>query len=185
VGAARQRRATPAKEAIMIDRYGSMGRGIGLRQLMDRMLEDAFVVPREGSTEGWGGPVMDVYEEGDNLVVEAHLPGTKPEDLDLNVEQGVLTISGRTESEQERKERNYLLREKRSGRFTRSLQLPSGYNTENCQANFEQGVLRLTFPKAEEAKRRRIQIGTGGQQAIEGKQPQAADGTRMKPEDRA
>ena len=174
----------------MIDRYGFPGRAMGLRQLMDRMLEDAFVMPREGG-EGWGGPAMDVYEEGDALVVEAHLPGLKPDDIDVQVERGVLTISGKTESEQERKERNYLLREKRSGRFSRSLQLPAVYQTENCRASFEDGVLRLTFPKAEEAKPRRIQIGTGGQQrVIEGqktemRQPQAAGRTRLKPEDRA
>ncbi len=153
----------------MIDRHGSMGRGIGLRQLMDRMLEDAFVMPREGG-EGWGGPAMDVYEEGDDLVVEAHLPGIKPEDVDVSVERGVLTISGKTESEQECKERNYLLREKRSSRFTRSLQLPAMYQADNCRADFENGVLRLVFPKAEEAKPRKInvQVGGGSRQAVEG-----------------
>ena len=106
----------------MIDRYGNPGQAFSLRQLMDRMLEDAFVMPRNGG-EAWGGPAVDVYEEGDNLVVEAHLPGIKPENLDVTVERGVLTISGTTESEQERKDRNYLLREKRSGRFSRSIQL--------------------------------------------------------------
>jgi HSP20 family protein len=148
----------------MIDRYGMMGRGMSLRQLMDRMLEDAYVMPRERGGEGWGGPALDVFEEGDNLVVEAHLPGLKPDDLDVNVERGVLTISGQSETEEERKGRNYLLREKRSGRFSRSLQLPSTYRTEECQASFDNGVLRLSFPKAEEAKPRRIQLGTGGQQ---------------------
>jgi HSP20 family protein len=146
----------------MIDRYGSPGRGIGLRQLMDRMLEDAFVMPREGGTENWGGPAVDVYEDGDNLVVEAHLPGMRPDDIDVQVERGVLTISGKTETEQEQKERNYLLREKRVGRFSRSLQLPPMYQTENCRADYEDGVLRLVFPKSEEAKPRRIQLGSGG-----------------------
>ena len=170
----------------MIDRHGSFGRAASLRQLMDRMLEDAVVMPREGGGEGWGGgPALDVYEEGDTLVVEAHLAGIRPEDLEVNVERGVLTISGRTESEQERKERNYLLREQRSGRFTRSLQLPASYDTEACRASFEQGVLRLSFPKSEAAKPRRIQIEAGGQRSLEGQQPQAAGGTRRKPEDRA
>ena len=174
----------------MIDRFGATGRPMSLRQVMDRMLEDAFVLPREGSGEGWGGPAIDVYEEGDNLIVEAHLPGIKTEDLDINVERGVLTISGKTEREQERTERNYLLREQRSGRFTRSLQLPATYQGEQCQATYENGVLRLTFPKAEEAKPRRIQLNTGGQQAIEGQaregqQPAATRGVRRKAEDRA
>jgi HSP20 family protein len=149
----------------MIDRQGSFGRGMSLRQLMDRMLEDAFVMPREGGAEGGGSPSMDVYEEDDKIVVEAHLPGLKPDDLEVHVERGVLTISGRTEAEQERKERNYLLREKRVGRFTRSIQLPASSTSDPSEATFEQGVLRLVFPKAEEAKPRRIQLGTGGQPA--------------------
>ena len=175
----------------MIDRYGAMRQPMGLRQLMDRMLEDAFIMPREGSGQSWGGgPAMDVYEEGDNLVVEAHLPGIKPDDLDVHVEQGVLTISGHTEGEDERKDRNYLVREKRAGRFTRGIQIPPSYNTENCQSHFEHGVLRLVFPKAEEAKPRRIQIGTGGQRTSntqQGTAPQfeASGGVRRKAEDRA
>jgi len=145
----------------MLDRYDPFGRAMGLRQVMDRLLEDAFIVPRPGGTES--SPSVDVYEEGDNLIVEAHAPGFKPENLDVNVERGVLTISGQSEAEQERKERNYLLREKRSGRFTRSLQLPPSYTTDPTQATFEHGVLHLVFPKAEEAKPRRIQLsGTGG-----------------------
>lgn len=157
----------------MIDRHGTLGRAMSLRQLMDRMLEDAYVMPREGGAEGGGSPSMDVYEEGDNIVVEAHLPGLKPDDLDVNVERGVLTISGRTEAEQERKERNYLLREKRVGRFTRSVQLPASYTADPSEATFDQGVLRLVFPKAEEAKPRRIQLGTGGPRAVSGGQGQA------------
>ncbi len=148
----------------MLDRYDPSGRATSLRQMMDRLLEDAFVMPREGTAAG--GPTLDVYEERDNLVVEAQLPGMKPDEIDVNVEQGVLTISGRTEAEEERKERNYLLREKRTGRFTRSLQLPAVYNAEPSEATFENGVLRLVFPKAEEAKPRRIQISTGGQRAM-------------------
>jgi len=101
----------------------------------------------------------------------------------------MLTISGHTEAEQEHKERNYLIREQRAGRFSRSFPLPPSYNTENCQSHFEHGVLRLVFPKAEEAKPRRIQIGTGGQRTSDGQQgtaPQfeASGGVRRKTEDR-
>ena len=175
----------------MIDRYGPFGRAAGLRQMMDRLLEDAVVLPREGGGEGWAGLAVDVYEEGDDLVVEAHLPGVRPDDLDVNVERGVLTISGQTEPDREQQQRNYLLREQRSGRFTRSLQLPSSYDTESCRATFEQGVLRLAFPKADAAKPRRIRIGTGGRQGvIEGqasgpKEARPAGGVRRKAEDRA
>jgi HSP20 family protein len=142
----------------MIDRNESFGRAMGLRQVMDRLLEDAFVMPRGGEGQTWNGPALNVFEEGENLTVEAQLPGIKPEDLDINVEQGVLTISGQTKAEEERKERNYFVREHRVGRFSRSLRLPATYNADACSASFEHGVLRLVFPKSEAAKPRRIQI---------------------------
>ena len=149
----------------MLDRHDAFGRAMGLRQVMDRLLEDAVVMPRVGDGQSMGGPALNVYEEGDQLTVEAQLPGLKSEDLDINVEQGVLTISGQTITEEERKERNYLVREHRTGRFSRSLRLPATYDSEGCTAHFEHGVLRLAFPKSEAAKPRRIQIG-GSQSAM-------------------
>lgn len=156
----------------MIDRYDPFGRTMGLRQVMDRLLEDAVLMPRQGT--GGAGPSVDVYEEGDNLIVEAQLPGFTPENLDVNVERGVLTISGQTEAEEERKDRNYLLREKRSGRFTRSLHLPPAYAADPNQATFEHGVLRLVFPKTEEAKPRRIQLSGTDQPAMTSGQQKTA-----------
>ena len=69
----------------MINRYDPIGRGLGLRQVMDRLLEDAVVMPGQGATGG--GPAVDAYEEGDELVVEAQLPGMKPADIDVSVEK--------------------------------------------------------------------------------------------------
>ena len=150
----------------MLDRHDTYGRAMGLRQVMDRLLEDAFVMPRPGDGQGMSGPALNVYEENDQLTVEAQLPGLKPEDLDINVEQGVLTISGQTTTQEERKERNYLVREHRTGRFNRSMRLPATYNSDGCTASFENGVLRLVFPKSEAAKPRRIQIGGAGHPAV-------------------
>jgi HSP20 family protein len=150
----------------MIDRYEPFGRAMGLRQMMDRLMEDAFVMPRQGGSEGT--PPMDVYEEGDGLIVEAHVPGLDPEDLDINVEQGVLTISGQTRVEDERTERHYLVRERRHGRFSRSLRLPATYDADACTASFEHGVLKLTFPKSEAARPRRIRIGETSRSASSG-----------------
>jgi HSP20 family protein len=159
----------------MLDRHDPMGRAMGLRQVMDRLLEDAFVMPRGGDGATWGGPALNVYEENDQLFIEAQLPGMKPDDLDINVEQGVLTISGQMSTQEERKERNYLVREHRTGRFSRSMRLPATYNTDNCSANFEHGVLKLTFPKSEAAKPRRIQISGAGNQESGG-QPAVTSG---------
>ena len=150
----------------MLDRYDPFFRPLSLRQMMDRLLEDAFVSPGGLADQfGGGGPPLNAFEEGDHLVVEAQLPGIKPEDIDVTVEQGVLTIRGETKAEEERKERNYLIREHRAGRFSRSLRLPATYDPDACQADFEHGVLRLSFPKSEAAKPRRIQIG-GSQPAM-------------------
>ncbi len=78
----------------MIDRYGAWGQATSLRQMMDRLLQDAVVLPGAGNAQQWAGPAFDVFEEDDNLIVETHLPGLKPEDIDVQVEQGVLTIAG-------------------------------------------------------------------------------------------
>jgi len=145
----------------MIDRHGTYGQPMGLRQVMDRLLEDAVIAPRQGGGTGWGGPALDVYEASDNLVVEAQLPGLRPDDIDVNVERGVLTISGRTATEPEPQGRHYLVREQRAGQFSRSLQLPATYTADPSEATYEQGVLRLVFPKSEQAKPRRIQLTTG------------------------
>src|SRR5215207_9035367 len=152
----------------MIDRFGAFGQAPSLRQMMDRLFEDAVIMPRAGGPSAWAGPALDIFEHDDTLVVEAHLPGLKPEDIDVQVERGVLTISGTTQPEQEHKDRHYLVRERRAGRFVRSLQLPASYMGDPSQASYEHGVLRLVFPKSEAAKPRRIQVGTGDQKAMAG-----------------
>src|SRR5688572_18466445 len=127
----------------MIDR-SSVGQAMSLRHMMDRMFEDAFVMPRNGGTESWGGPSVDVYENSnDALVVEAYVPGVSPDSIDVQVERGVLTIRGTAEAEETSSDRHYLLREHRTGRFTRSLQLPTSYTADPSEASYQQGVLRL------------------------------------------
>jgi HSP20 family protein len=146
----------------MIDRSSMQGgQAASLRQMMDRLLQDAVVMPSAGGTGDGGGPALDVYEEGDNLVIEAHVPGFEPDQFDLHVERGLLTLSGLPPAGQEQEGRHYLLREARVGRFSRSLQLPASYAQDPSQATYHQGILRLVFPKSEEAKPRRIQVGTG------------------------
>ena len=148
----------------MIDRSGMQGgQAASLRQIMDRLLQDAVVMPTAAGGPGdGGGPALDVYEEGDTLVIEAHVPGFHPDNFEINVERGVLTLSGQAPAEQGSEGRHYLLREGRVGRFSRSLQLPASYAQDPSQATYQQGILRLVFPKSEEAKPRRIQVTTGG-----------------------
>ena len=151
----------------MLERRDPFNRMLSLRQMMDRLMEDAFVMPRDALMSGLGaltgGGQMDVYEEGNNFVVEAQLPGFRPEDIDISVERGTLTIRGESRAQEERKDRNYLVREQRTGSFQRAIQLPQAVDPDACQATFEHGILRLTFPKAEQAQPRRIPISVGGQ----------------------
>jgi HSP20 family protein len=99
---------------------------------------------QEGVTE-WA-PVIDVVHKDDDLVVRAELPGARPEDVEITVHQGVLTTSGKRE-EQREEERGggYLFRERRSGSFRRSIQLPEGIDEDRIRARFEDGVLQVSI----------------------------------------
>ena len=108
-------------------------------------------------------PVVDVRETGDELLVEAELPGLNPHEVDVRVENGVLTISGekKHEVEEGKEDSNYHLFERRYGRFERSFTLPRGVNPDGVKAEFANGILTIHLPKAETAKPRRIQIEAG------------------------
>src|SRR5689334_14243145 len=120
----------------MIERFDPFGRALSLRQMMDRMLQDALVMPGGEQGTGDGNAPLNVYEEGDRLVVETQMPGIKPEDIEVTVEGGMLTVRGKVQHEEERKERNYIVREHRQGSFTRSLRLPDTINPDQAQATF-------------------------------------------------
>lgn len=148
----------------MIERYDPFRQMMSLRQMMDRLLEDAFVMPREFYTTAPSTTALNVYEEDNNLIVEAPMPGVKPEDIDVTLDGGTLTIRGETKVEKERKERNYLIHEYRRGSYLRSLRLPETVDPNAAQATFENGVLRLVFRKSEQAKPKRIAVTAGAQQ---------------------
>ena len=110
---------------------------------------------------GWC-PVVDVHESKDELVLQAELPGLGSEDVELSVENGVLTISGEKKQSREEGEEGseYHLVERRYGRFERRFSLPRSVDPEKVKAEFANGVLTITLPKAEAAKPRRIEIKT-------------------------
>jgi HSP20 family protein len=158
------------EDRTVIERYDPFGRMMSLRQMMDHLMEDAFIMPGQGRASGQPGetfaPAMNVYEEGDNLVVETEVPGMKPEDIDISIEHGLLTIRGQTRAEQERRGRNYIVREQRSGSFSRGVRLPETVDPDACQASYDNGVLRLVLSKSERARPRRIPITTAGQASL-------------------
>ena len=142
----------------LIRRPNPFGELLSLRQAMDRLFEDSFVRPSVNGSGDEHALALDVYATPDALVVEAALPGVKPDDVDISVLGDTLTISGSTRNEQSRDEDGYSYREIRRGSFSRTVTLPAGLKADAAEASFENGLLRLSFPKAEEAKPRQIQI---------------------------
>ena len=128
-----------------------------LREAMDRLFDDAFTRPVFA-----GGnstiPAIDLYQTDDDVVVKAALPGIKAEDVQITVENDVLQLRGEFKSENAQKEATYHIREQRYGSFERSVALPVAVQTEKAQANFENGILTVTLPKAEAVKPKTISI---------------------------
>jgi HSP20 family protein len=130
-----------------------------LRQMqenVDRMWRN-FSGGEEGAGENWAIP-LDVVQEGENIVVKASVPGVDPADIDVSIENEVLTIKGHTTEESERQQDNYLMRERHTGCFYRALRLPDSVDFDKAQPNYENGVLTITFPKMESKKARRLQV---------------------------
>jgi len=103
-------------------------------------------------------PAADVRETDDNYVLEMDLPGRTEKDLDVEVKDGILTVSSRKEDKKEEKKNGYLLRERKTWSFTRSFRLPEGVDAGKIEAAFRNGVLELRVPKTPEVKPRRIEI---------------------------
>ena len=131
-----------------------------LREAMDRLFEQSFMQP--GWLSAWMGPSdmlpVDVYETDDKLVVKAAVPGVKPEEIEVTVTGDLLTIKGEFKSEEKTEKANYLRQECRYGSFCRQIGLPAGINADKVAATFENGVLTLEMPKAEEAKVKTVRV---------------------------
>lgn len=112
----------------------------------------------EGLLRGNWSPSVDIYEDQNAIVLEADLPGLKPGDFDLSVENYTLTLRGERRFEKRQEGDNYHRVERSYGGFTRTFTLPQTVNVEDVQAEFRDGVLRVTLPKREEVKPRQIQV---------------------------
>ena len=112
----------------------------------------------EGIGRGAWNPSVDIYENKDQIVLEAELPGMKQEDFELTVENNVITLRGERQFEKKEDSDNYHRVERSYGSFTRSFTLPQTVSAEGATAEYSNGVLRVTLPKREETKARRIQV---------------------------
>ena len=120
----------------------------------DRLFERPFNRP---ATTNWSVAV-DVAENEDGYLVKASVPGINVEDIEITLEDGVLTVEGEIKVEEESEEVNYHVRERRYGKFSRTVRFPTLVNGDAIEATYENGVLSLNVPKAEEVKPRRIEI---------------------------
>ena len=129
-----------------------------LREAMDRLFDDAFTRPINLRDGGWSAPAVDMYQTDDEIVVKAALPGFKADEVQINVTGDVLTLRGELKHEEEKKEKAWHIREHRWGSFERSIALPTQVMADKAVADFENGILTITLPKAEEVKPRTITV---------------------------
>lgn len=144
-----------------------------LQSEVNRIFDSFFGNDRRANASGTAArrwiPAMDLAETEGELILTADLPGMSEEDVEIEIKDNVLTISGERTASTEQQERGYHRVERSVGRFSRSLTLPEGVDADQIVAAFDRGVLEVTIPKPEERKPHRVTISAnGGQKAIEG-----------------
>jgi HSP20 family protein len=132
-----------------------------LRQAVDRLFDRDLTNPFvrfTGNGASLGLMPLDVHTDADALTIEASLPGIRPDDVDITIEGGTVTLSTSSQEERTEEDGSYLVREIRRGAVTRSIVLPEGLEADRASATFENGLLRLRIPRAEQVKPHRIKI---------------------------
>ncbi len=132
-----------------------------LQERMNRMFDESLFRLRPGRSEALWSPAVDILEDENNITVKAELPDMTEKDIDVKIENNVLTIKGEKKLEKEEKRENYHLIESTWGNFVRSFNLPAGVDGDKAQAKFDKGVLRITLPKKEETKPKQIKVKVG------------------------
>jgi HSP20 family protein len=128
-----------------------------LREAMDHLFNDAFTRPLT-LRDGWTAPAIDMYQTDDEIIVKASLPGVKADEVQINITGEILTLKGETKQMEEKTEKAWHMREQRWGAFERAIALPTEVVADKAKAEFENGILTITLPKAEEVKPKIINI---------------------------
>jgi HSP20 family protein len=146
---------------MAIVRWDPFDAFLGAQDDLNRMFRRNWLSPtgERPSTEGatWA-PAVDIYETGESLNVEAELPGIEPKDIEVSVDEGVLTIKGERKLEKEVKEENFHRIERAYGMFQRSVRLPQDVDPESVKASYDDGVLKVTVPKVEPKKPKSVPV---------------------------
>lgn len=146
---------------MAIVRWDPFDAFLSAQQDLNRIFRRGWLSPTGESEISKGGtwaPAIDVYETDDSLTIEAELPGLDPKDIDVSIEEGVLTLRGERKLEKEVKEENYYRVERAYGAFQRAVRLPAEVDAEKVKANYDNGVLKVKVPKVEPAKPQSIPI---------------------------
>ena len=146
---------------MTLTRWDPFREMVPVREMMDRMFDEPFMWPFRTWprwSDGEFGVPLDMYETEEAMVLKASVPGVKSEDIDISVAGNTLTIKGEFRKEEEGERNNVHFEERRYGKFTRSVSLPNTVDSDNAEAAFEDGVLKLTLPKIEEAKPKHIEV---------------------------
>lgn len=142
-----------------IRKWNPFSEMMALHNQLDRLLGESLERGARGDFDfGTWSPPVDLREESDRLVLEMELPGLKKEDIEINLENNVLTIKGERKFEKEEKKDNYHKIERSYGKFSRSFSLPAAIKADEIDASLNNGVLTLSLPYAEEAKPKKISI---------------------------
>ena len=155
---------------MAIVRWDPFGEMLKMQRDMDRIFSRMGTAEGAPTATAWM-PRINVKQTGDDLAVHVELAGIKPEDVDIEVTDGVLTIRGERKSEEQREGEGWLVRESSFGRFERSIVLPEGVDANQIRADFKDGMLEVHVPKALEAmkpKTTKISIGGGAEEPLEG-----------------
>jgi HSP20 family protein len=142
-----------------ISTWPAFGRLSDLRDEVDRLFGPTFgeLTGTSPLLSGWS-PALDLFEDKDNLVVKAELPGMKKDEIDISLHDGCLSISGERKSDQTSNNAEVYRTERYYGRFQRTVALPSPVAADKVRAQYQDGVLTITLPKTEEAKPKRIDV---------------------------
>jgi HSP20 family protein len=158
----------------VLTRWDPVREFVTLQDRMNRLFRDSYGDPREeGLTTSNFNPPVDVYEDEHNVTLKLEVPGIDEKDIDVRIENNLLTVHGERKFEKDEKEENYRRVERSYGSFTRTFTLPNTVDPEQVSADYDKGVLKIKLAKRAEAKPKQIKVnvGSSGQRTIEGKQP--------------
>jgi HSP20 family protein len=144
-----------------------------LQERMNRLFRESYneAGRDESLTTSSFAPAVDVYEDEHTVTLKIEVPGIDEKDIDVRIENNVLTVHGERKIEKEEKEENYRRVERQYGSFTRTFTLPTTVDSENVQATYDKGVLKIALPKKAEAKPKQIKVNVGGAKTVEAKAP--------------